>query len=288
MFKQQINGSCICVFCNKLISVNQPTCPHCGRENPSLWGYSRSLRRLGSDLGFTTIVTWGCIALYLITLLNDFTHIGIANIQESDLLSPSTESLLQFGATGARPVFELGRWWTCLSSAWLHGGFFHIAFNLVAIRYFGSQVAVAFGSGRLVIIYTVAVVTCSLLTSLFGHFSEFLPPFLHGAEVAVGASGGALGLLGALVAYGQITGRLRIKYQALTYTVVTFLYGFVMPNVDNWGHFGGFLGGYLISWTSGLDPHRREELRHLFLAIICLVLMGLSILVSVIRAVPIS
>lgn len=79
MFKQQTTGSCICVSCNKLISVNQPTCSHCGCKNPSLWGYSRSLRRLGSDLGFTQLVTWGCIALYLITLLNDFGNIGMGD-----------------------------------------------------------------------------------------------------------------------------------------------------------------------------------------------------------------
>lgn len=284
MFKRQTNGSCICVFCNQLISVNKPTCPHCGRKNPSLWGYSRSLRRLGRDLGFTAIVTWGCIALYLTTLLSDYRH--ISNSGMFNLLSPSTLSLQLFGASGARPVFELGRWWTLLSAGWLHGSLLHIAFNLLWIRNLAFEVAQAFGSGRLVIIYTVAIVIGSLLSSLFGYFFQGLP-ILQGAQVTIGASGGLFGLLGALVAYGQITRNFMVRHQALTYAVVMFLFGFIMPNVDNWAHFGGFLGGYLISRMGGLDPRCREGLRHLFLAIICLALTALSILASIIHGVNI-
>lgn len=282
MFKPQTNGSCICVFCNQLISVNRPTCHHCGRKNPSLWGYSRSLRRLGSDLGFTAIVTRGCIALYLITLLIDFRKVGILGSLE--LLSPSRESLLLFGASGAEPVFEKGRWWTVLSAGWLHGGFFHIAFNLLWIRNLAFEVAQAFGSGRLVIIYTVTIVISSSLSSFFGHFFEGVP-ILQGAEVTIGASGGLFGLLGALVAYGQITGNFTVSHQALTYAIVGFLFGFTRLNVDNWGHFGGFLGGYLISWMDGFDPRRRERMWHLFLAIICLALTALSIIASIIYGV---
>ncbi|MDV2997322.1 MAG: hypothetical protein N4J56_007027 [Chroococcidiopsis sp. SAG 2025] len=244
MFKRQVNGSCICVFCDRLISVNKSTCPHCDRKNPSLWGYSRSLRRLGKDLGFTAIVTWGCIALYLTTLLIDLGN--IRNSGAFDFLAPSPQSLVMFGATGAIPVFELGRWWTLLSAGWLHGDLLHIAFNLLWIRNLAFEVAEAFGSGRLVIIYTVATGIGSLSSSLVGHFFPDVPPIFQGADVSIGASGGLFGLLGALVAYGQITRNLIVRHQALTYAVVMFLLGFIMPNTDNWGHFGGFLGGYLV------------------------------------------
>ncbi len=62
-----------------------------------------------------------------------------------------------------------------------------------------------------------------------------------------------------------------------------FLFGFINPQIDNWGHFGGFLGGYLVS--SVLDPCYREGLRHLFLAIICLALTAFSILASIVHEV---
>lgn len=279
MFRRQTNGSCICVFCNHLISVNQATCPHCHSKNPSLYGYSRSLRRLGRDLGFTAIVIWGCIALYLTTLLIDLGNINSGGA--FDFLAPSQQSLIMFGASGAIPVFERGNWWSLLSSGWLHGGLMHIAFNLLWIRNLAFEVAQAFGSGRLVIIYTVATVISSLLSSLFGYFFQELPPILHGAQVSFGASGGLFGLLGALVAYGQITRNFTVRHQALMYAVVMFLLGFVNLQIDNWGHFGGFFGGYLVSRV--LDPRYREGMQHLFLAIICLALTALSILASIVN-----
>ena len=181
-----------------------------------------------------------------------------------------------FGATGAYPVFELGRWWTLLSSGWLHGDLLHIAFNLVWVRYLAPKVARAFGPGRLVIIYTVAIVISSLLSSLVHFFLASLSPS-QTFDFAIGASGGVFGLLGALVVYREIT---------LTYAVVIFLSGFfIIRNVDHWGHLGGFLGGYLISRMGGLEPRCREGLGQLFLAIICLALTALSIAVSMIHGV---
>lgn len=279
-FKRQTEGSCVCVFCNQLVSVDNPICPHCDRKNPSLWGYSRSLRRLGADLGFTKIVILGCIALYLGTLLIDFGNIRSSGM--FNLLSPSNLSLVLFGASGAIPVFELGRWWTVLSAGWLHGSLLHILFNLLWISQFAPQVAQAFGSGRLVIIYTSSIVVGTLMSSIAGQVFQGTP-ILQGAQITIGASGGLFGLLGALVAYGQITGRFSVRYQALTYALVMFLFGFIMPNVDNWGHFGGFLGGYLVSTLAGMDPRRTESLRHLFLAIACLALTAISVLASILH-----
>jgi rhomboid protease GluP len=287
MLKRQTSGSCICVFCNQIISVDKSICPHCERKNPSLWGYSRSLRRLGSDLGFIQIVTWGCISLYLITLLIDYRNITIANTGTGigfDLLSPSIFSLVIFGASGAYPVFGLGRWWTFLSAGWLHGSLLHIAFNLLWIRSLASEVAQAFGVGRLVIIYTFAIFMGCVLSSVTGYLFPGLPG-LQGAQITIGASGGLFGLLGALLAYGQITKDYQVRYRALVFALLMFLLGVISPNVDNWGHFGGFLGGYLISNIPGLNPRYREGLRHLFVALICLGLTGLSILASVIHGI---
>lgn len=269
MFRRQTNGSCICMFCNQIVSVNQATCPHCHRKNPSLWGYSRSLRRLGGGMGFTVIVTWGCITLYLITLLMDLSNIS-NNTESFSFLIPSSSSLIMFGASGIYPVFKLGHWWTILSAGYLHGDLLHIAFNLISVRHLASEVARTFGFGRLVIIYTASIVNGFLLSNLV-HFFLLSP-----IEIAIGASGGVFGLLGALVASKQIT---------WTYAVVIFLSGFLIPNVDVSGHLGGFLGGYLISRISGLNPRYREGSRQLFLAIICLALTALSILASIVYGV---
>jgi rhomboid protease GluP len=279
MFKRQTSGTCACISCKQLISVSDQTCPNCNRKNPSLWGYSRTLKGLGADLGFTKIIIGGCLVLYLATLLVDLEHIKNDGI--SNFLSPSITSLWLFGASGSRPVFEWGCWWTVLSAGWLHGSLLHIAFNMAWANNLALQVATAFGAGRLVIIYTIAIISGFLASSLAG---EYLPSSFNGSSTAIGASGGIFGLLGAVVAYGQITKDFTVKQEAWTLAIVMFVIGVITPHVDNWGHFGGFVGGYLISKVPGIVPRQPEGLGQLGLAIGCLALTLFSILAAIAHA----
>ena len=72
--------------CGNLVGVNDERCYTCGRRNPGLWGFTPLLRRLGNDLGFTSIVIGGCVALYLLTLLASDGHIGMGGL--FSMLSP--------------------------------------------------------------------------------------------------------------------------------------------------------------------------------------------------------
>ena len=281
MLKRQTSGSCICISCKQLISVAHPVCRHCGIKNPSLWGYAYSVRQLGTDFGFIKVVTWGCIALYAATLFADLVQVRTAGL--SRILSPSNLSLLLFGATGSIPVVELGRWWTVLSAGWLHGSLLHIIFNLLWIRNLVPQVAMAFGPGRMVMIYTVAIAVGGVLSSLAGVFLKGIP-FLGGSQLSIGASGGLFGLLGALVAYGQIRKDSAANQDAWRLALVLFVFGLLTPQVDNWGHLGGFLGGYLISRVKGINPRKPEGTKQLYGAIACLLLTALSVLASLIHA----
>jgi len=278
MFKRQTSGSVVCPSCDRLVSVNIEACPNCGRKNPGMWGYTPLLRRLGQDLGFSKLVIGGCIALYIIALVLQPQAIG--NSAGMNFLSPSNTSLFLLGSTGAIPVFQFGRWWTVLSSGWLHGSLLHIAFNLLWIRQLLPIVTEMYGAARTVIIYTAATLMGGLLTSFAG---QFFTGFWHGADLSVGASGAIFGLFGTAVAYGQVTGRTSVTKQFAQYAVIIFLIGFLMPNVDNWGHFGGLLGGYLVSRTKWLDPRFKERQYHLLIALGCLALVPLSIVASVLH-----
>ena len=177
----------------------------------------------------------------------------------------------------------LGRWWTVLSAGWLHGSLLHIVFNLLWIRNLAPQVAIAFGPGRLVMIYTVAIAVGGMLTSLAGVFLKGIP-FLAGSQLSIGASGGLFGLLGALVAYGQMTKDFAANQDTWRLSLVLFVFGFLTPQVDNWGHLGGFLGGYLISRVKGIHPRKPEGTEQLYAAIACLFLTALSVIASLIHA----
>jgi len=280
MLGRQTTGSVVCVSCGYLVGVKDDRCYNCGRRNPGLWGYASAVRRLGSDLGFVPFVIGLCVVMYALTLIGSRGNIGRASL--FGLLSPSSTSLLLFGASGAVPVFLLDRWWTVLSAGWLHGGLLHIFFNLYWVRQLAPAVSDLYGPGRLVIIYTVAGVAGFVLTTLAGGYLQFIPiAALRGATITVGASASIFGLLGALVYYGRRTGSSRTYSVALQYAAIMFLFGFIMPGIDNYAHLGGFLGGYAASQM--LDPMTPERINHMVWALVCIAVSVLSIVVSVVH-----
>jgi len=277
MFKRQTTGSVVCASCGYLVGVNDEACYNCGRRNPGLWGFGPALRSLGNDLGFVPFVTGLCVLMYALTL---FWTGGLKGGGVFGFLSPSTLSLVIFGASGSIPVIGAHRWWTVLSASFLHGGLIHILFNMMAFRQLAPLVSELYGAGRTVIIYTLAGVLGFTLSSVAGVTLNFLPiPFLQGAGVTIGASASIMGLLGALVYYGRRTGSRMIGSQAWSWAIPTFILGLLMPGLDNYAHIGGFAGGYLAGLM--LDPLKPERVNHLFWAVICLAASVLSILVSV-------
>jgi rhomboid protease GluP len=130
----------------------------------------------------------------------------------------------------------------------------------------------------MVIIYCLSSISGFFLTSVAGLLFGPLP-VLGGAQFTVGASAPVFGLLGAMVLYGRRGGSRYIGSQALYYAVVMFVFGIVMPGIDNYAHLGGFLGGYAVArW---LDPFKPERLGHLLAALLLLALSGMSVLLSI-------
>ena len=279
MFKRQTSGSVVCVSCGYLVGVKDDRCYHCGRRNPALFGFAPALRSLGHDLGFVPFVTGFCAILYVITLMWGGIEFGGGLFT---MLSPTWISLFVFGASGAQPVFEYHRWWTFLSAPWLHGGLLHIAFNLYWIRQLAPDVGELYGPGRMVIIYTVAGVVGFAASSFAGEYLRFLPWPLSGALRTVGASASIFGLMGALVYYGRRGGSSHLHSQAVGMAMMVFIFGLMMPGVDNYAHAGGFVGGYLTGRL--LDPLKPEQINHMAIAVGCLLLSVLAVIVSVVHA----
>ena len=277
LFNRRTTGSVVCPACGALVGVKDASCYMCGRVNPGLFGFGPLLRQLGADFGFVPVVIGASALLYICSLLlsggSIFEISGLFSI-----LSPSVPALFVFGASGGIPVFRFGRWWTVLSASWLHGSLLHIVFNMYYVRMFGPAAAELFGPARTVIIYVIGGATGFLLSSLAFAFVPRIP-FLAGAGFTVGASAPIFGLLGAMVHYGHV-GSSTVKQAALQYAIPLFLFGLVMPGVDNWAHAGGFVGGYLVS--SVLKPMSRERGDHMIVAVLCLAATFVAIAVSVI------
>ncbi len=276
MLKRQTSGSVVCPSCGRLVGVGEASCPHCGRAAPGLWGYSRLFQTLGQDLGFVKLIMGACGLLYLLTLLIDPSGIGMGGLLR--MLSPSSESVIRFGASGALPVYLANRWWTVLSASWLHGSLLHILFNMLWVRQLAPATARLYGPGRMILIYLVAGVSGFFLSSTAGWLFGFMPGPLAGAQLTLGASASIFGLLGALVLYGRRGGSTALGQQAWSWAVAFFIFGLIMPGIDNYAHLGGFVGGYgMAKW---LDPLRPERVDHIVAALVGLALSALAIVVS--------
>jgi len=277
MLWRKKSGSVICPSCGNLVGVHDKQCYTCGRRNPSLWGFSPLLRGLAAGRGFADVITIACVVLYLAMLAAD--PMGIRMSGLFSMLSPSSRSLFLFGASGAIPVFELGRWWTVLSAGWLHGGLLHILFNLMWVRQLVPATESLYGSGRMIIIYTAASAAGFLASAFAGEYLRFLPFFLRGASFTIGASAPVFGLLGALVYSSRRGVSSALGQQALGYALTLFIFGFLMPGVDNWAHLGGFAGGYATArW---LNPLLAERGDHLLMGLACLALNLIAIILSI-------
>ena len=282
MFKRQRTGSVVCT-CGSLVGVNDEQCYNCGRRNPGLWGYAGLLRVLGGDIGFfVSLIMYACTALYALGLLLTFRWgmdiTGGGNPLAA--LSPAPQASIVFGASGALPLFGLGMWWTVLSAGWLHGSMLHLVFNMMAVRNLAPPTADIYGAPRMIIIYSIASITGFLLSSVMGLYG--IPKF--GASLTLGASAPIFGLLGAVMYYGRRSGSSMVHAQAKGYALGFFVFGLILPGVDNAAHAGGFIGGYLAGMV--LDPLRPQKMIHLAAAFLCLLLTALAIIASVVMMLP--
>jgi rhomboid protease GluP len=189
--------------------------------------------------------------------------------------------MISFGASGAYPVFQMGRWWTVLSAGWLHGGVLHILFNMMMLRQLGPPTADIYGAARMIIVYTLGGVAGFVCSSVAGYIMPPLP-IIGGGILTLGASAPIFGLLGGLMYYSRRGGSSLVRSAVMGYVMSAVMLGILMPGIDNYAHAGGFGGGYLAGkW---LDPLKPERMDHMVIAAGCLILSGVSIAASLVTA----
>ena len=130
---------------------------------------------------------------------------------------------------------ENGEYYRLITVALLHGGLWHLAFNLYALHALGTPVEAYFGKKKYTLILIVSLLSGSTLSILFNPANVY----------SVGASGMIFGLFGALALIGQQSG---IEWRSILVIVgINFAIGFVLGGVDWRGHLGGLIGGTLIT-----------------------------------------
>jgi rhomboid protease GluP len=268
--------SILCPGCRKLISRDEPRCPHCGLKRPGSW-WNRLLSSGSRDVDVPIrAVIYANIAMYGFSLLLNPTAINFS-LNPFSLLSPSNRSLLLLGATGTIPIESFHRWWTLVSANYLHAGVLHIAFNLIAFRQIAPPVIQEYGAYRMFTIYTV------------GGIAGFFVSYLAGIPFTIGASAAICSLIGAAMYYGKSRGGIygqTIYRQLGGWAVAIFVFGLIVPGINNWAHGGGFLAGIALSILLGYDEKRMETRFDRLAGIGCVVLsaavLGWAVVTSMI------
>lgn len=150
--------------------------------------------------------------------------------------------LIIFGAK-VNSLIDAGQIWRLASCMFLHLGIPHLLCNCYAIYVYGPIVEKLYGRWRFILIYFISGLSGSILSYAFS------------PTASVGASGAIFGLIGCMFyfreRYPDIFKRIFGKTLFIVLGVNLML-GFIQSGIDNYGHIGGFLGGFVSSWGIGL------------------------------------
>ncbi|MBJ6724926.1 rhomboid family intramembrane serine protease [Geomesophilobacter sediminis] len=245
----------ICPHCGKIIAGDESACSWCGTARSHPWW---RLLKPTRDTARTDWVAPALLAANVVffavsLILNFVSHSG-------SILTPGNNVLLLLGASGTIPIDRYGRIWSLVSANYLHGGVLHLLFNMLALRQIGPWVVREFGASRMFVIYTVG--------GVFGYWVSYVA----GVPLTVGASASLCGLIGALLYFGKNRGG---NYGNAVYREVSgwvmsiFIFGIIVPGVNNWGHGGGLVGGIAMGMLLGYNEKRKETPVHRALALAC-------------------
>lgn len=157
------------------------------------------------------------------------------------------------------PALLLTQPWRAFTYMFLHAGFTHLFFNMLALYFFGPQLEIRLGGRRFITLY--------LVSGLGGAVLSLLTPFAP----IVGASGAVFGVM---LGYARYWPRAKVylygifgveaRWLIVFMVVMSLMGGFggAQPGVAHFAHLGGFAGGYLyLKWAEKNSPAAQFQAR---------------------------
>lgn len=227
-----------------------------------------------NPIRITPYVTYGLIAANIIVFLYEISLPPpvLDAFFRSWAVVPRELSLTLEGAI--IPTSPVPEWITLISSQFLHGGFLHIAGNMLFLWIFGNNVEDRLGHIKYLIFY----ITCGILAAL----SQWI--FAQGSTIpSLGASGAIAGVMGAyILRYPQapiVTFIPLGLFSNIVRVPAYFFLGFwfvqqafnglaslntpvdmgMQGGVAYWAHAGGFIFGAILGPIFGLFSNPTEE-----------------------------
>lgn len=251
-------GRTVCPECQTQAAVGV-ICPECMKEQRAAqtpvqrkaerrWSASRVMT-VSDSRPLATYAIIGVTALvYVVTLIPGF--------------GTTVQNALLFLAPAIYPEL-FGRFepWRILTAALVHGSFWHLGLNMLALWMIGRSLEPLLGRARFLTLYLLSAAGGSVAVALL----SFLTP-------VVGASGAIFGLFGALVVIGRHIGA-NIAGIAIV-LAINLAIGFIPGLGVSWqAHVGGLVVGLVV----GFIYVRTRSARQKKLQIGLLVLVGLAL-----------
>jgi membrane associated rhomboid family serine protease len=212
-------GRPICPDCMTPTPVGM-RCPECAREKTKVRTGTSAFDRAGG-----TPATFVLIAINVAAFLAEIAS-------GSGGLEPTGSVIDNFAVFG--PQIADGEWYRLLTGAFLHGGLFHIAFNMYALYILGQLLEPALGTVRFTALYFASLFAGSLGIIV-----------LEPNSLAVGASGAVFGLFAAafVIARGRRLDAIAAQLGGLL--LINLLITFAVPGIAIGAHLFGAAGGLL-------------------------------------------
>ncbi len=202
---------------------------------PSTWGERVRAAPVTSALVALCVLAFAVTLLVVAYLADDPARALLRSLWSID----SDAGLTQLGALDLTRVWLDAQWWRLGAAALLHGSWLHLLLNMSALASIGEWLEPALGSRNTLLIFAVSALGGSLASLAWCE-----------APVVVGASGGILGLAGALLfarLFAEERGELRdVSAGSLALMIgLCLALGLVVPVIAQAGHVGGLVAGVL-------------------------------------------
>jgi membrane associated rhomboid family serine protease len=211
-------GRPICPDCMTVTPVGM-RCPECARQRTKVTRISAGLRTGPAP------ATYALIAINVIAF--------VAEIGTGGTISSGGGSIYRDGGLFG-PAVAHGDWYRIVTSGFLHGGLWHLGFNMIALYFLGSLLEPAIGTPRFLAVYFV-----SLLAGSFGAL------LLSPDALTVGASGAVFGLLSTAFIFARHRGLEQIAAQIGFFIVLNIVFTLSSSYVSVGAHLGGLVAGVL-------------------------------------------
>lgn len=176
------------------------------------------------------------IITYVLIGINVLLYLVTAYLS-GNIVNSNINVLIFLGAK-VNELITRGEYYRFITCMFLHGGIIHLALNMYALNSLGPLIESVYGKRKYIILYFLSGIISSVFSYIFS------------TGVSIGASGAIFGLFG-----GALVFAVKMKNSVgkgfvtniLSVIAINLFIGFSIPNVDNFGHLGGLIGGILAS-----------------------------------------